>query len=116
MFRNSVIFTIGAFAIAGCHTLLGDRILQVSATTVSDSGTPLRDCQLSLISGDTGKVFETKDNISPEYLNSFLNPPIQGTYYFKITCAGRANEFHSSKFNFTSGPYFHKFGRIVIGP
>jgi hypothetical protein len=115
MRRGSVIFMIGAFVVAGCSAL-GDRLLQVKAATVSDSGTPLRDCQLSLISGETDKIIETKYNISPEFLNSFVSPPTQGTYYFKVTCAGRTTEFRSSKFNFAKGPYLHELGQIVIGP
>ncbi len=115
MHRGAVIFMIGTFVLAGCSTL-GDRILQVKVATISESGTPLRDCQLSLISGETDKIIEAKSNISPEFLNSFVSPPTQGTYYFKVTCARRTKEFRSSKFGFASGPYLHELGRVVIGP
>jgi hypothetical protein len=99
---------------AGCQLGLGDRIIQAKISPVSGDGKPLSGCALQLVSADTDGVLESKENVAPEYLNSFVNPPREGIYYFSLSCPGSKAVYKSARYSFSSGPYFHDLGVVPI--
>jgi hypothetical protein len=111
MSRTPVILLVLAM-LSACVTP-GERLIQVRADPVSDTGMPLTKCTVGLHQATDSQLLEEKD-ISREFISSFVNPPQRGNYYLKIKCPGRRNEFRSSTFDFAKGPYFHDLGRIAI--
>ena len=99
-------------ALVGCSIPLGDRVIQVRARVVSESGATLRNCELSLMSGETDKVIESKLDVDPQYLNSFVDPPAQGSYYFRISCPGREKSFSTRKHSFARGHTYMTSGQL----
>lgn len=114
MRRIALIAIVLPFALAGCLVPLGDRVLQVKANVVSETGRPLQGCVLGLHSAANDQAIEVKANVHPEFLTSFINPPRRGAYYFKITCPGHSGFYRSGNNDFASPPYFHDLGRVVI--
>lgn len=114
MLRTTLVAALALLLLAGCIAPLGDRVLQVKADVVSDTGAPLRGCMLGLYSTSSDQAIEVKSDIRTEFLTTFLNPPTRGSYYFKITCPGQSGSFRSSNHDFASPPYFHDLGRVVI--
>lgn len=99
--------------VAGC-VLMGDRVLQVDVRVVSETGATLRDCSLGLYSTQNDRLIDAETDIHPKFVSSFVNPPMRGEYYFKISCPDRAGVFVSPTYNFSKGPDFHDFGTVVI--
>jgi hypothetical protein len=100
--------------LGGCHFPIGDRVIQVKVAVVSSEKIPIRGCELSMISRETNRVLDTATDVSPQFLNGFINPPASGGYYFKIVCPNQAGSFTSETFDFARGPYLHDLGTVSL--
>jgi hypothetical protein len=104
---------IGA-SLAGCQMPTSDRVIQVRVAVVSPDQTPIPGCRLSMKSGDSERIIDSANNIRPQFLNGFINPPTSGSYYFMISCPGHEQTYASEKFDFAHGPYLHDLGTVVL--
>jgi hypothetical protein len=99
--------------LSGC-AFLGDRILQVKVEVVSSDGMPRHGCALGLHMAGSDKPIGVRPNIQGAFLNSFVNPPMYGQYYFRISCSSLTGSFKSATYDFARAPFFHEFGRVVL--